>query len=95
MADEINDSDLIVKWAIEGAKHGDCGRMCSDCAFKKGTEANADEYVAAMAAQCVAYDMAKFNCHTTDLKFIDKPCAGYLYAKQYFEKRYGKNDDSH
>lgn len=90
MTEEEQTSATIAKWARDGAKYGDCGRMCNDCAFKPGTAANKEAYTVEMAAQCVVYDMAKFNCHTPDLKFIDKPCAGYLYAKQYFENRFKK-----
>lgn len=89
----VKDSDMISEWAQKGAAFGDCGRMCNDCAFKKGTEANNEEYTTAMAAQAVAFEMSKFVCHKEDkgkLMRLDIPCVGFLYAKQYFENRFKK-----
>lgn len=81
-------SETISKWAMEGAKKGYCGKMCNDCAFKQGTEANKDEYTASVALETVVYEMGTFCCHKNDGdKFIrlDVPCVGYLYAKKKFE----------
>ena len=91
----VSDNELIADWAKKGAAFGDCGRMCNDCAFRKGTEANNEEYTAAMAAQAVVYEMSKFVCHKEDDgKFIrlDIPCAGFQYARQYFENRFKEKE---
>lgn len=94
---EISDAEHIAQWAKDGAAHGDCGRMCNDCAFKKGTDANNDPYVASAALECVVYEMGKFVCHHEDNgKFIrlDIPCAGFKYAQQYWAKRFvGMGED--
>lgn len=81
-------------WAQRGAaidakdKVQISGRMCSDCAFKKGGAANSEEHnvEAAMTALCWE---GKFNCHAhdNDGKLIDAgtACRGFMYAKIYLE----------
>lgn len=59
-------------------------KMCADCAFKKETDANNEEESVEKAADCLAY-FGKFNCHTDALGDAGILCAGFLYAKQYFE----------
>lgn len=86
-------SELIASWAKKGATLGvDCGRMCDDCAFKSGTEANNDEYL----MENVAYGAmqnpdAIFYCHKTSDHgiLIDKTkvCAGFMYAKEFWKPK--------
>lgn len=86
-------SKIVAEWAKEGAKLGDCGRMCNDCAFKAGTNANTDPET--IENFVYWFDLsnpdAKFYCHH-DLPegvLIDKSkvCAGFLYVQQYFKKK--------
>lgn len=85
-------SDAMAEWAKKGAKLGDCGRMCDDCAFKKGTSANMDP--GTVENFMLWFDLtnpdAKFYCHTNlpEGVLIDKTkvCAGFLYVRQYFEQ---------
>ncbi len=78
-------SKLLSDSAIKGAKLGNIGKMCRDCAFKKGSDANTNDHMAVeLAAGCLCTGKM-FNCHTADFKNADKPCIGYLYAKQYFD----------
>jgi hypothetical protein len=77
--------ELIANAALKGAgmKHQESfGRMCDDCAFKKGTEANNDEIAVQDAADCLAFT-GTFNCHTGGLEDAGRPCSGFLYARQY------------
>jgi hypothetical protein len=69
--------------AIKGAAHGGKWKMCRDCAFKAGTEANED-YEATQAAMQALVSGASFNCHTNSFQDAGCACAGYLYALQYF-----------
>ena len=70
---------MIIEWAKKGAEitNGKYGKMCSSCAFKKGTEANNDEIVID-AANCVAGSPHPFHCHELELN----KCRGYLYAME-------------
>lgn len=73
---------------MKGAAIKRLGRMCKDCAFKKGTDAYNDEAAVQGAADCLAF-FGTFHCHTvTDAgDFIDAgPCAGFEHAKQYLKK---------
>lgn len=86
-------SDKVAAWAKEGAKLGDCGRMCNDCAFKKGTDANRDQ--GTIENFTYWFDLtsptAQFYCHHNlpEGVLIDKTkiCSGFLYVKQYFENQ--------
>lgn len=75
-------NELIASWARKGAELGDCGKMCSSCAFKLNSPANLEPHNVDAAAQCVAYH-GTFNCHINDYQDAGHPCAGFLYAKQY------------
>lgn len=82
-------NELISEAAKKGAMINPClGKMCTDCAFKKGTDANNDEDAVNAAMECIAGNDIKFHCHTMkDGKLVDNgPCAGYLFAKIYFDK---------
>ncbi len=77
--------------AREGAKFGDCGRMCDTCAFKSGSvtqlePANID------AAWNVLLMGGQFNCHPND-QYGDggKACAGFLYTKQYLKEKFNED----
>jgi hypothetical protein len=81
---------IIAEWAKKGAAKGDCGRMCSDCAFRSGTEANRNEYLIENIVYGVMQDeKATFYCHhlLPEGILIDKTkvCAGFQYARQYFK----------
>ena len=60
----------------------DCGKMCSDCAFRTGTDANNDVAATEGAISCLQWD-GMFNCHTGNFSDAGQPCAGFLYAKKY------------
>lgn len=86
-------ADLLARWAQAGAKFGDCGKMCSECAFKQGGIANSEPHNVEAALQCLA-GMGSFNCHTDSgngLQDAGKPCVGFLYANQYWTSREKKD----
>lgn len=63
-------------------------KMCHDCAFKKGTEANNDPNAVQAAVDAMSScGMFGFNCHNEFLEDAGRPCIGFLYAKQYYESR--------
>lgn len=68
----------------KGVKYGDCGRMCDDCAFKLGSDANNDE-AALVAIETQLLSGGGFNCHTPEFTDAGRPCVGYLYAMQHFD----------
>ena len=75
-------SDLLARFAIEGAATGkvdtEKGRMCSGCAFKKGTPANGEQPAARRALECLlSSGELVFNCHQDR----DRRCGGFLLAK--------------
>lgn len=75
----------------KGAQLGDCGRMCSDCAFKPD-QPHTPEYLGALEAATSALVWeGRFNCHTEDHQNAHKPCAGFLYARQYLNSQIGEN----
>lgn len=82
-------ADRLSFMAIEGAKLGDCGRMCNSCAFRKGSVTQSEPENIDVAYETLAYQ-GLFHCHTRleDGTLVDagKPCAGFLYAKQYLKK---------
>ena len=80
-------NEVLVIQAQKGAAYGSLGKMCSDCAFRNGTEANNDPTAVEGAAACLASG-GQFNCHTKNLTDAGKPCMGFLYARQYFEKAF-------
>lgn len=76
---------IISDHAIKGAAKGiDCGKMCSDCAFKYQQEKTADYYEAVDGAILMLSTDGKFHCHPEDHEDAGKPCAGFEYAKLYF-----------
>lgn len=77
-------ANLISSWARKGAKLADHGRMCDECAFRKGSVAQSEPHNVNAAASCLAYYGA-FNCHKNGYEDAGKPCAGFLYAKEYRE----------
>jgi hypothetical protein len=81
-------ADIIATFARLGAELGDCGRMCDECAFKKGALANNDELTTQTCADILAYERGTFYCHKNDngvLVDTTKPCAGFLYAEQFLK----------
>lgn len=84
-------NELLAFAAIEGAKKWPkdtpLPKMCNDCAFKKGTDANNDETAVEGAGNCLSF-YGTFNCHRMEGdEMIDegKPCAGFLFAKLQME----------
>jgi hypothetical protein len=84
-------ADMISTAARKGAELKQLDpsvKMCNDCAFKKGTDANNDPEAVEAAFNCLAY-FGEFNCHHTDqsgdFKDAGHPCAGYLYAKKLMD----------
>lgn len=72
-------SELITIWARRGAKLVSCGKMCDECAFKRGARGNQSKVSVEDAAQAVAYEMSVFHCHMGDMPV----CTGFQYAKAY------------
>lgn len=74
--------DMLARFAREGASTGkvdaEAGRMCSGCAFKKGTPANGEVPAAKRALECLmSSGELVFNCHQER----DRRCGGFLLAK--------------
>lgn len=59
------------------------GRMCDDCAFKKGSEANSELETLWRVENCLIHESGEFNCHTKYKQDAGKPCIGFLHAKEY------------
>ena len=80
----MNDTkNILATWAQRGAASGiDCGKMCNDCAFKAGSDANNDDAATESALQSLQWD-GHFNCHTSNFENAGVSCAGFLYAKHY------------
>lgn len=76
----------IAEMARKGAPMGDCGKMCSDCAFKHPQPPTPDYYAAVDGAVQVLMMGGRFNCHTDDHEDAGRLCAGMLYAKQYTDQ---------
>ncbi|MGV6816150.1 MAG: hypothetical protein ACWA44_02635 [Thiotrichales bacterium] len=85
----MDSAAYIAKLSQRGAKFGDCGRMCSECAFKQGSVANSEEWntdAAKELLQTVSFtglDGGQFNCHEQGT-FQDAGvmCIGFKYAMQ-------------
>lgn len=73
--------EIITIWARKGAARASCGKMCDECAFKRGSVGNRSEISVLDAADAVAYEMSVFHCHMGDMPV----CSGFLYAKAYME----------
>lgn len=78
----MEDNVFIASLATGGKEMGDCGKMCRDCAFVTGSDANNDDAAVQAAISCLMADM-DFHCHTHDFKDAGRTCAGFQYAKQY------------
>lgn len=83
-------NEIIATAARKGAEINPChGKMCNDCAFKIGTDANNEEHTVCVAMDCLVGSGVKFHCHRAengDLVDAGRPCAGFLYAKIYYDK---------
>lgn len=64
----------------------DCGRMCSDCAFKHPQPGTQDYYNAVDGAVQILMMGGRFNCHTKEHEDAGRLCAGMEYAKRYDAK---------
>lgn len=91
--DAIETKDQLSAFARKGAEHGAIPgvKMCNDCAFKKGTEAN-NCAVSTEAAMSLLQWEGTFCCHTEDYQ-NNGVCGGFLYAKQYFDNMFKKKDN--
>lgn len=87
----VNLAEMIAGWAREGAKTGiDCGKMCSECAFRPGSVAQSEPHNVDAAAMALAYN-GTFNCHKNGFEDAGKPCAGFLYARLHEAEREKRN----
>lgn len=82
----MNIPEKLALWAQKGAALGaDHGRMCAECAFRKGAAANEEPHNTEAAMQALAWE-AQFNCHPPgENGNAGMPCSGYLYAKAYID----------
>lgn len=85
-------NEIIAELARKGAEIKNIGRMCHSCAFKLNSCTNHEEGNVQAAMDCVAYGMKIFHCHTENVEDAGTPCKGFLYAKQYLEKVFGKEE---
>lgn len=82
-------NELLAEAARRGQEINPCfGKMCSDCAFRIQPDINgySEAVNAAMDLLVCNPSNAKFHCHTKDYEDAGRACAGFLYAKQYYEK---------
>jgi hypothetical protein len=84
----MNIPEKLSEWAQKGAALGvDHGRMCAECAFRKGSVANEEPHNTEAAMHALAYE-AVFHCHppgsTGDAGVL---CSGFQYAKAYLESK--------
>ena len=80
----MEESLLLTEAARKGAMKGNCGRMCNDCAFRTGSDANNDLNAVYAALDSLMRE-AEFHCHTPDFKDTGRMCAGFLYAKLHLQ----------
>lgn len=74
----------IADQARKGAALGkNCGKMCSDCAFKHPQPPTQDYYNAVDGAIKVILMGGRFNCHTEDHEDAGRECVGMRMAKLY------------
>ena len=84
------DPEKLTAWLVDlmraGAGMGaNCGRLCTDCAFKKPLDPTQGDQITPLdVAEQLAWS-GRLNCHTPDHKDARKPCAGFEYAKRYLE----------
>lgn len=80
--------DKLSEWARKGAELGtDHGRMCAECAFRKGSVANEEPHNTEAAMQALAWE-GKFHCHPPGgFGNADVPCSGFQYAKAYLDSK--------
>lgn len=77
---------IISEHARKGALKGvDCGKMCSDCAFKYNQPKTVDYYEAVDGAVLMLMSEGKFHCHTQEHEDAGKSCAGFAYAQLHFK----------
>lgn len=79
----MSTAEIITIWARKGAAISNHGKMCGECAFRRGAKGNLDEEAVDDAACAVAYENSVFHCHLGN----QGVCSGYLYAKSYFEAK--------
>lgn len=79
----IGSPEWLADLARKGAQLGNCGKMCSGCAFNPN-QVHDEDYL--LAAEDAAFQLAwegEFHCHTEDHKDAGTPCVGFAYARQY------------
>lgn len=78
-------ASYIASLARKGALLGDCGKMCTDCAFKYPQPLTQEYFDAVDGALKVILMGGIFNCHTDNHEDAGHICAGMAYANQYIE----------
>lgn len=84
---EEHQRKYIAELAKKGAAIKNCGKMCSTCAFKEGSEANLEPHNVQDAAECAIFQQNVFNCHIVSGVDAGRKCVGYLHAKQYVNSK--------
>jgi len=77
-------SDMLAQAAQKGARLGNLGPMCSDCAFKPQPDINGYSEAVHNAAGALVMG-GVFHCHTPQYADTGAVCKGFLYAQQYFD----------
>lgn len=76
----------ISEQAQKGAAFGkDCGKMCSDCAFKYEQPHDTSYLESVDGAVLMLMQEGKFHCHSDKHEDSGTPCAGFLYAQEYLK----------
>lgn len=75
--------EILAAMAQKGATMGNCGKMCTDCAFRLQPDINHYAKTCEEALDLLATGQGRLNCHTPDYEDAGTPCVGFMYAKQY------------
>ena len=88
----ILDDDTVEYWAKKISEHaqkgamlGNCGKMCSDCAFKFEQPHDVSYLKSVDDAVLMLMQDGKFHCHSENHEDAGTPCIGFQYAQQYFK----------
>ena len=83
----LKPNELLAHFAKEGAKLGDCGRMCNECAFKLNSAANLESHNVELGFLALLTGRG-FNCHPQGgYGNAEKSCIGYKYADQHYKNQ--------
>ncbi len=80
-------TDLLHKGARKAKEKGilgQCGKMCTNCAFKQNQPQQTNYLIAVTAACDKLMTDGDFHCHTEDFQDAGHECVGFKLAKMAF-----------